>query len=111
MESSLDFHKDLMIRQHLKELRASRPDLSFVQAWALVRKAHPDLFETEKDQPGELRQPQVKLGVQAKGSLERVQSADYILIRREDEGQLQRIEAALRWKRSMPESDSRLPIR
>lgn len=75
MERSLDFHKDLMIRQHLKELRASRPELSFQQAWALVRKAHPDLFETssgsgpEKDKPGEVRQPHIRLGVQAKGSL------------------------------------------
>ena len=34
MESSLNFHKDLMIRQHLKEMRASRPDLNFQQAWA-----------------------------------------------------------------------------
>jgi hypothetical protein len=69
MERSLDYHKDLMIRQHLKELRASRSDLSFAQAWERLRKGHPDLFETEsgwdpeKDEPGAERQPQVRLGV------------------------------------------------
>jgi hypothetical protein len=92
---SLDYSKDLMIRQHLKELRVKEPKLTFAQAWERLRKQKPELFQTEEE-VGEVRQPHVKLGVQTKGSLSKVQLADYILIRREDEGQMQRIEAALR---------------
>jgi hypothetical protein len=103
MERSLDFHKDLMIRQHLKEMRASDPKLTFTQAWTRLQKQRPELFQSEpgsgpeKDEPGETRQPAIKLGAQpAKSSLERVQSGDYISARSEDIRQLERIEASLR---------------
>jgi hypothetical protein len=52
-------------------------------------------WDPEKDEPGEVRQPQIKLGVQAKGSSSKVESADYITVRQEDIGELERIEASL----------------
>ena len=85
-----------MIRQHLKELAAREPKLTFAKRWERLRKERPELFQTEEEY-GEVRQPQVKLGVQqTRGSLSKVPSADYILVRSEDIRQLERIEAALR---------------
>jgi hypothetical protein len=99
MESQIDFHKSAFIKARIKELQASDPKLTFREAWNKVQKEQPVWFKearTGAAEYGEVRQPHIKLGVQTKGSLSKVQSADYIFIRREDEGQLQRIEAALR---------------
>jgi hypothetical protein len=94
MESSLDCHKDLMLRQHLKELRAKEPEATFSQLWERLKKQRPFLFQAEEEF-GQVRQPAIKLGVQTKGSLSEVQPADHISVRSEDI-RLERIEAAWR---------------